>query len=388
MDLPTRSRHALILAAVLALLGVPAAGQFRDDFNAPALDPAWTVVQTWPGGVARAHGFTNPGNRYSLTDNPGFLRYALDPMTHFDGFLNGYATTFSQHSCCNHDAGLEIHRTFSGDRWRFEARGNFHLPFTNGRSFTARIYFGTGAVPTYWVSLSRGADVHHNSVALGLFEKTGPNLADQTTLQLLQPNGNWYYGAFQYPKAPLFFRLDRAGGLLNAYWSDDGTVWNAAWSHDLGGALDGLEQRVVLTGLSWFNTGGSYADWDYVAVTPTVLPVAIDIKPGTDPNSINPRSNGTIPVAILTTSRAAGEEIDFDAQQVDRSTVAFGPNAASLIRASLEDADADGDLDLVAHFRTVETGIACSDTKATLTGKTTAGRVIEGKDSINTVSCR
>lgn len=388
MDLSTTTRYVLILAAILALFGAAADGQFRDDFNAATLDPAWSVVQTWPGGVARAHGFTQPGNRYSLTANPGYLRYLLDPMTPSDGFLNDYATTYSYHSCCNHDAGLEIHRTFAGENWRFETRGNFHLPFTNGRSFAVRIYFGTGDVPTYSVWLWRGADVNQNFVVLGLFEKTGPNLADQTMLQLLQPNGTWYYGAFQYPTAPLFFRVERAGGLLTAYWSDDGTVWNTAWSHDLGGALDGLEQRVVLTGLSWFNAGGSYADWDYVEVRPTILPVAIDIKPGGDPNSINPRSNGTIAVAILTTTTAAGDEMDFDVQQLDRSTLAFGPNAAPVIRASLEDADADGDLDLVAHFRTVETGIACGDTRATLSGRTAVGSAIEGTDSISTAGCR
>jgi len=294
-----------------------ATAQFFDDFSSPVLDPAWTVVQTWPGGAPRAHGFTQPGNHYSLTDNPGFLRYSLDPMTHWDGFLNGYATTFSYHSCCNHDAGLEIHRPFSGDNWRFEAGGIFFLPFTNGRSFLVRLYFGTGAVPTYWVHLWRGADVHHNSVSLSLSEKTGPALGDQSTLQYFQPNGDWYYGVGNYPTAPLFFRLERAGGVLTGYWSDNGVAWNAAWSHDLGSALDGLDQRVVITGLSWFSTGGSFADWDYISVTPTVLPVEIDIKPGSYPNSINPNSNGVIPVAILTTP-------SFDATTVDPLSVKFG----------------------------------------------------------------
>lgn len=388
MDLAITLRRALMLTAVLALLGLPVAGQFRDDFDTATLDPAWTAVQTWPGGVGRAHGFTQPGNRYSLSDSPGYLRYLLDPMTHSDGFLNGYATTFGQHSCCNHDAALEIHRMVSGQNWLFETRGIFHLPFTNGRSFAARIYFGAGAVPTYSVWLWRGADVNQNFVVLGLSQKTGPDLANQTTLRIHQPNGTWYYGTFNYPTAPLFFRVERAEGLLTAYWSDDGTVWNTAWSHDLGSALDGLEQRVVLTGLSWFNTGGSFADWDYVAVTPTVLPVEIDIKPGSDPNSVNPRSNGVIPVALLSTSRASGEEVNVDARQVDSSTMVFGPKRAPMVHAGFQDVDADGDLDLVMQFQTEQTGIACGDTKAALTGQTVTGQAIEGTDSIRTVGCR
>jgi len=243
--------------------------QFRDDFTSSTLDPAWTVVQTWPGGVPRAYGST-PGNHYSLTDNPGYLRFWLDPMTHWDGFLNGYGTTYGYHSCCTHDASLEIHRQFSGDNWRFEAGGIFHLPYTNGRVFAVRLYFGTGAVPTFWVQLTRGADLRTNNVSLSLYQKTGPALSDQTTLQYFQPNGDWYYGTNNYPNpAPLFFRVERAGGVLTAYWSDDGTAWNAAWSHDIGSALNGLDQRVVVTGYTWYNTYGSYADWDYVSVEPT-----------------------------------------------------------------------------------------------------------------------
>lgn len=243
--------------------------QFYDDFSSSTLNPAWTVVQTWPGGVPRSYGYTQPGNHYSLTDNQGFLRFWLDPMTHHEGFLNGYATTYSYYSCCNHDAGLEIHRTFSGDNWRFEAGGIFNMPYANGRYFAARLYFGSGAVPTYWVQLHRGADVNGNHVCLRLCQKTGPALGDQTSLEDFYPNGGWYYGEHNYPTAPLFFRVDRAGGVLTAYWSEDGMTWNTAWSHNMGNLLDGLEQRVVLAGLCWFNPAGSYADWDYVSVTST-----------------------------------------------------------------------------------------------------------------------
>jgi len=42
--------------------------------------------------------------------------------------------------------------------------------------------------------------------------------------------------------------------------------------------------------------------------------VSIDIKPGSDVNSINLGSNGTIPVAIFST-------VDFDATTVDPLTV-------------------------------------------------------------------
>ncbi len=112
-----------------------------------------------------------------------------------------------------------------------------------------------------------------------------------------------------------------------------------------------------------------------------VTTVAIDIKPGSFPNSINPRDKGVIPVAILSTDT-------FDASTEDPTTVRFGPNGAAPVHYALEDVDGDTDLDLILHFKTQETGIRCGDTSATLTGETTGGQVIEGSDTVNTVGCK
>ncbi|NIM15432.1 MAG: hypothetical protein GTO45_25940 [Candidatus Aminicenantes bacterium] len=113
---------------------------------------------------------------------------------------------------------------------------------------------------------------------------------------------------------------------------------------------------------------------------PAVFPVEIDIKPGSWPNAINPRSKGVIPVAILTTD-------NFDATSVDPLSVKFGPGEAAEAhgRGHIEDVDNDGDLDIVLHFKTQETGIQYGDTTACLTGKTKDGKSIEGCDDIVTV---
>jgi hypothetical protein len=106
----------------------------------------------------------------------------------------------------------------------------------------------------------------------------------------------------------------------------------------------------------------------------------IDIKPGSDPNSIDLKSKGVVPVAIITTDQ-------FDAATVDVDSVRFGPAEAEKAhkQAHFKDVDGDGDLDLLFHFRTRETGIAPGDTEACLTGQTYDGVPIMGCDSVRTV---
>jgi hypothetical protein len=113
------------------------------------------------------------------------------------------------------------------------------------------------------------------------------------------------------------------------------------------------------------------------------LPISIDIKPDGHPNSVNPYSRGVIPVAIL------GSDT-FDVADVDVTTLAFGPGGAPIAhrKGHLQDVDYDGITDLVAHYRTQDTGIACGDESATLIGETLDGQPLEGSDSITTVGCR
>ena len=99
----------------------------------------------------------------------------------------------------------------------------------------------------------------------------------------------------------------------------------------------------------------------------TVLLIDIDIKPGSNPNSINSKSMGLVPVAILSSA-------DFDATDVDVSTVTFGPNGAIPEHSGhLEDVDGDGLIDMVVHFVQKDTGLFPGDTEAALIGSTLGG---------------
>lgn len=110
--------------------------------------------------------------------------------------------------------------------------------------------------------------------------------------------------------------------------------------------------------------------------------VALHVKPGGAENPINPKSNGVIPVAILSTN-------NFDASSIDQASLRFGPNQALAEgEGKLEDINGDGLPDLVLHFRTQNSGIQCGDTSVSITGQTVNGISIQGTDSITTVGCK
>jgi hypothetical protein len=113
-----------------------------------------------------------------------------------------------------------------------------------------------------------------------------------------------------------------------------------------------------------------------------VVPVAINIKPHSNPNSFN--LNGGIPVAVLTTRAGEyGLPLAFNATRIDVATVRFGPRAGTFAgggaldrqgRGSIEDSyepddrTRDGDLDMVFQFEAARTGLTTAHTEACVKG--------------------
>jgi hypothetical protein len=92
----------------------------------------------------------------------------------------------------------------------------------------------------------------------------------------------------------------------------------------------------------------------------------IDIKPWSFPNSINLKSRGTIPVAILNPTPTMGMNFTFA--------------GAPAVRCGWDYANGDATLDYVCHFKTQATNLTEFSTSACLSGE---GRV--GCDSVNIV---
>ena len=135
-----------------------------------------------------------------------------------------------------------------------------------------------------------------------------------------------------------------------------------------------------------FNWQGTEHGFLATPVVPTTITVNIDIKPGGGPNNINPKSNGKIQVAILSTN-------GFDApEMVDTESLTFGrtgeEDSLAFCDHKPKDENKDGLKDLICHFNTQDAGFQCHDTLGILKGKTIQGTYIEGSDSVRINPCK
>ena len=124
-----------------------------------------------------------------------------------------------------------------------------------------------------------------------------------------------------------------------------------------------------------------YKNGDYKLVisrvSPQVQQISIEIKPGNNGLApINPRSNGKIPVALLSST-------GFDAMNVKTESLTFGRtgNEMSLSHCgrSGEDINGDGRLDLVCHFENQKAGFKKGDLEGIVQGMMKFGTRFEGR---------
>ena len=134
-----------------------------------------------------------------------------------------------------------------------------------------------------------------------------------------------------------------------------------------------------------------------------IVPVAINIHPGSFENPFNLKSKGVIPVAVLTTRAGEyGLPLAFNATQIQPLTTRFAPKPVvtagagapeSHNRGHIEDAiersnekTKDGDQDMVLHFDTQGSSLSATSTEACVRGRFgPTNMVFQGCDSIHNV---
>jgi len=152
-------------------------------------------------------------------------------------------------------------------------------------------------------------------------------------------------------------------------------------TRDYLGSSVGMSEGTVVAGAPGDEIQGLWSGSAYVF--DVIANIDIDIRPFSRRNIVVPWSRGLIPVAIVGSA-------DFDAVQVDLASVEFGPEGATPFRRLIwfRDVNRDGFNDLVVMFRVRETGIACGDTEASLTGRTYSAQLFQGTDSLRTTFCK
>jgi len=115
----------------------------------------------------------------------------------------------------------------------------------------------------------------------------------------------------------------------------------------------------------------------------TFIPVSIDIKPGSFPNSINLGSNGVVPVAIFGLSTFDVKQIDFVTIKLGSALIKLKGNGQRAVNYS--DVNKDGFTDVTVNISTEALQLTTGDIKTNLEGRLKDGTIIKGSDSIRIV---
>ncbi len=140
-------------------------------------------------------------------------------------------------------------------------------------------------------------------------------------------------------------------------------------------------QYQVLQGLFGFDT--PYEAWDggTLTIVGAVQAGALRVRPSGGSPDINVKSGGSVSVVLYSSD-------NFDATQATK--LAFGPGGAQLVHRNgphVSDVDGDGLDDITMHFRQRDTGVACGDTSASLSGLTGDGQPFSTSATINVLGC-
>jgi hypothetical protein len=222
---------------------------FQENFSNPKLDSSWQVVEKIPGL-----------GRYSLIDNPGYLRYYLEGSMVYNG---GWTTNYSIGSW---RPGMTLIRPFDGDNWALESKITYNLHERRGSSSTgaqgSNLYIAFGNGSKNYISIYRVVDYWYR--------------ASRLDIAIANSNGtplSYYNDSLRAPddtdknewlRYTYWYRVERNREKVSIWLSYDGMNYKQILSFILPSTVEET-QRIILDEALW-SQAGSYVDWDYINV--------------------------------------------------------------------------------------------------------------------------
>jgi hypothetical protein len=253
----TNRTFVLLTVSLFILCGMRAnaIADFYDDFSSSTLRPEW---QTSPGGGS-----------YSLTANPGYLRYYSQGRNTADGSPPVWGPTL----------GLIV--PFEGTQWVLKAEATYHLRYTvnggstGGQGANLVVGFGDDMTSSVYrddlLTIERGVDAWYGVNSLIARASDDPGVSGLVDVRgLLAPDdvvvNEWVTHTYSY-------EITRNADQLGLRYSYDGLNFIDVFTVTFPNGLADM-QRLRLDAGAWA-TAGSYVDWNYVSVEQVPVPGAV-----------------------------------------------------------------------------------------------------------------
>jgi len=255
-----------------------------------------------------------------------------------------------------------------------------------GDSANGFVAFGRPKNATIAMSITKHSPIHFSVI-----DPDGNTISDSTGIatdeEYIQESGDLTYAtmgmdANGYPEDVIYSPILKQGIYKISVSPMASSTSNQTYSLDFtaGSTTIVLAQNMPL---SQIPSEGYGITVSAVGAISTFIPVSVDIKPGSYPNSINLGSNGVIPVAIFGSAT-------FDVHQIDPTTIKLA-DASIKIKGngqpmvSYSDVNGDGITDAIVQITTQALQLTIGDTMTNLEGSLISGDIFKGSDSINIV---
>lgn len=216
---------------------------FMEYFSDPVMDSSWQV--------------TSGQGRYSLTDNPGYLRYYFEGSR---GSMGGWRNNYQASGGWN--PSLTLIRPFDGENWTLITKANYNLrAHISGTSTGAQgqsfwIAFGEGT--NDYLNIYRGVDWWYSSNVFTMeLVRNGVGVANFSSTPSSIGSDGWVRESYWY-------EVTRNGEKITVRFSNDGISYTTAFSALLTEPVKTTQRAII--DMNLWNGVGSYVDWDYIYV--------------------------------------------------------------------------------------------------------------------------